>query len=93
MAREDLVAEISMRCDVPMDDVEAVLTEEDIICAEKEKSRKRKKRRCIITMAAVFIAGMAAAIICLDRKEKICIADIEDMVRKNVKKYMDKIRA
>ena len=93
MVRDDLVAEISMRCDIPMEDVEEVLEEEDIILYEQEKCRKRKKRMCIFSMIIVFIAGVAAAAICLDRKDKISLAEIEDMIKSNVKKYADKIKA
>ena len=91
MVRDDLVAEISMRCDIPMEDVEEVLEEEDIILYEQEKCRKRKKRMCVFSMIIVFIAGVAA--ICLDRKDKISLAEIEDMIKSNVKKYADKIKA
>ena len=36
---------------------------------------------CIFSMIIVFIAGVAAAAICLDRKDKISLAEIEDMIK------------
>lgn len=85
MTRDDLITEISMRCDIPMEDVEEVLDEEDIILEEELKACK--KRRCIImtVMMVIFLAGAAFAVYMLDKKEKI---DVEA----TVKRYMDKIK-
>lgn len=90
MERDEMIAEISMRTDIPMEDVEAVIDEEEMIFVEKMACRKKKKRRCICVTMLVFIAGAVAAMFILDKKEKI---DIEDIVKKNVKKYMDKMHA
>lgn len=85
MTREDLITEISMRTDVPMEDVEEVLDEEDIIL--DEELRKCKKKKCIITTVCtiIFLMGAAFAVYVLDRKEKI---DFEA----TMKKYMEKIK-
>lgn len=85
MTREDLITEISMRTDVPMEDVEEVLDEEDIIL--DEEVRKCKKKKCIIATVCtiVFLMGAAFAVYVLDRKEKI---DFEA----TMKKYMEKIK-
>lgn len=93
MVRDDLVTEISMRCDIPMDEVEEILEEEDIILAEMEMCRKKRKRKCMLSMILVFIAGVVVTALCLDKKDKISLSDIEDMVKSNVKKYVDKIKA
>ncbi len=86
MTREDLITEISMRRDIPMEDVEEVLEEEDIILDEELKCCKRKK--CIIMSAlmVVFLMGATFAVYMLDKKEKI---DVEAVI----KKYTDKIKA
>ena len=85
MTREDLITEISMRTDVPMEDVEEVLDEEDIIL--DEELRKCKKKKCIITTVCtiIFLMGAAFAVYVLDRKDKI---DFEA----TMKKYMEKIK-
>lgn len=87
MQRDDMILEISMRRDIPMEDVEEVLEEEDIIIAEERKCKKKKK--CIIMGVTFFLmlAGAAITLFVLDKKEKI---DIEDTVKKYVKKYMDR---
>lgn len=92
MVRDELVSEISMRCDIPMEEVEEVLEEQDMLLAEEASRKKKRKCKRFWSMVIIFIAGMAAAIVFLDKKEKISLDDIEDMVRRNVKKYADKIR-
>lgn len=92
MVRDELISEISMRRDIPMEEVEEVLEEQEMLLAEEASRKKKKKCRRIWSMVIIFIAGMAAAIVLLDKKEKISLDDIEDMVKSNVKKYMDKIR-
>lgn len=85
MNREDLITEISARTDIPMENVEEILDEEDILI--EEELRKCRKKKCIVfsLLMLTFIIGAAVAVYILDRKEKI---DIEAMV----KKYMDKIK-
>ncbi len=90
MLREEMVSEISMRTDIPMEDVEDVLEERDVILEEECRCKKRKKRICIIASILVFISGAVAAIILLDRKDKIDLEAIEDMVRSNAKRYTEK---
>ncbi|MBE5953496.1 MAG: hypothetical protein E7257_04995 [Lachnospiraceae bacterium] len=84
MEREDMIVEISMRTDIPMEDVEDVLDYQDII--EAEELMCCKKRRCVVVtiLMAMFVLGMVITLMVLDNKEKI---DIE----KTVKKYMDKL--
>ena len=43
MLRDEMVAEISMRRDIPMETVEEVLEEQDEIFDEECKCRKKKK--------------------------------------------------
>lgn len=92
MVRDELASEISMRRDIPMETVEEVLDEQALILCEEEKRRKKKKCICVWSMIIVFLAGMAAAVVFLDKKEKICLSDIEDMIKKNIKKYTDKLQ-
>ncbi len=92
MNRDELIAEISMRRDIPVDSVEEVLDEEDLIFAEYESKRKRKKRRFFLFTFLVFIAGAVAAVFYLDKKEKISVVRIYDTVGENVKKYTGMIK-
>lgn len=79
MLMEEMVAEISMRTDIPMEDVEDVLTEEDAIIQEERKCRKRRKCMCIWGTVTIFMMGAAAALYVLDKKQKI---DVEEIIRK-----------
>ena len=91
MTREELAAEISMRRDVPLEDVEEVLEEEDVIAFEEYTKNKKKKRMCIMGTMIVFLAGVIAAIIILDKKEKI---DAQAMIKaysETAKVYSDKM--
>ncbi len=92
MDRDELIAEISMRRGIPTDEVEEVLDEEDLMFAEYESKRKRKKRKFFLFTFLVFIAGAVAAVIYLDRQEKISVVRIKDTVEESVKKYADKIK-
>ncbi len=84
MEREDMIVEISMRTDIPMEDVEDVLDYQDII--EAEELMCCKKRKCLVMtiLITILALGMVITLMILDNKEKI---DIE----KTVKKYMDKL--
>lgn len=84
MVREELIAEISMRRDIPMDDVEEVLDEQDVIFEEERQCKKKKRTIICIVMLFVMVLSSAAAVYILDRKQKI---DMEEML----KKYIDKI--
>lgn len=84
MTREELVSEISMRMDIPLEDVEDVLDEADVIKEECARKKKKKKRMCILITLVIFIAGAVSAILVLDKKEKI---DAEELM----KKYSDKL--
>lgn len=84
MMRDDLVVEISMRRDIPIEDVEEVLEEQDIILEEEARARKRKKAICLSVMMTVFALGAAAAVYILDKKQKI---DMEQ----TIKKYTEKL--
>ena len=92
MDRDEIIAEISMRRDIPMEEVEEVLDEEDLLFAEYESKRRRKKRRFFLFTFFVFLAGAVAAVFYLDRQQKIDVVLIKDTVEENVKKYADKIR-
>lgn len=85
MLRDEMVAEISMRRDIPMETVEEVLEEQDEIFDEECKCRKKKK--CIVSICLVtfFMMGAAFTLYILDKKEKI------DM-QNTMKKYVEKIK-
>ncbi len=83
MEREDMIVEISMRTDIPMEDVEDVLDYQDIIEAEELLCCKKKKCVCMTVLMLMFVLGAVVTLCILDKKEKI---DIE----KTVKKYIDK---
>ncbi len=90
MLRDDLISEISMRTDIPMDEVEDILQEEDVII-EEELCRCHKKK-CVITimLIVVFLLGATVAVYVLDRKDKI---DVEAVIKKythKMKDYLDK---
>jgi hypothetical protein len=94
MTREEMVAEISMRRDIPLEDVEDVLEEKEFIeleelCAKQKK--KNRKKMCFFGTLLIFLAGAIAAVIILDRKEKI---DAENMLKdyaETAKYYSDKV--
>ncbi|MGN0151251.1 MAG: hypothetical protein ACI39Q_02150 [Wujia sp.] len=92
MVRDELISEISMRRDIPMEEVEEVLEEQDMILEEECRCKKKRKCRCFVATLIIFVAGMVVAMLFLDKKEKISLSDIEDMVKSNVKKYVDKVR-
>lgn len=83
MERDDMILEISMRTDIPMEDVEEVLDQEDLIMTEELLCQKKKKCVVMTVLITVFVLGAACTLWMLDKKEKI---DIE----KTVKKYVDK---
>ena len=45
---------------------------------------------CMLGTITIFLAGAVCALFVLDKKEKINMSDLEDMVKDNVKKYTDK---
>ena len=59
---------------------------------ECERKRKRKKRIITFCTILVFLAGAVAALLFLDSKEKISIENLQEMVKENVAKYVDKIK-
>lgn len=85
MIRDELIAEISMRRDIPMDFVEEVLDEQDIIFEEEKCCKKKKRCIAMVCVFATFAIITAAVVYVLDKKQKI---DMEDML----KKYIDKIK-
>lgn len=84
MLREDLALEISMKKDIPMEDVEEVLAEEERIITEEKKAKKKKKFMTITILVTFFLLGAAAAMYVLDKKHKI---DVEQVL----KNYADKL--
>ena len=90
MLREDLVAEISMRRDIPMEDVEEVLEEEESIFCEEETARKKKHKICVITAMFIFFAGVAATLAILNKKQKIDFETMLENVRETVKNTIKK---
>ncbi len=84
MTREDMVVEISMRRDIPMDEVEEVLEEEDFIYLEEKLCRKHKKGMIVVTVISMMIITGAVVVYILDKKQKINMEAI-------IKKYTDKL--
>ena len=84
MEREDMIVEISMRTDIPMEDVEDVLDYQDIIETEELISCKKKKCIFMTILIVMFVLGVAVTLCVLDKKEKI---DIEATVKKYVDKF------
>lgn len=84
MLREDLALEISMRRDIPMEEVEEVLEEECKLIEEEKKCKKRKKCMILTITITFFLLGAAAAMYILDKKQKI---DMDELI----KSYADKI--
>ena len=84
MEREDMIVEISMRTDIPMEDVEDVLDYQDIIEAEELMCCKKKKCIFMTILIVMFVLGVAVTLCVLDKKEKI---DIEATVKKYVDKF------
>ena len=84
MLREDMALEISMRRDIPMEDVEEVLDEENRIIEEEKKCKKKKKFLILTFTVTFFLMGAAAAMYILDKKQKI---DMEELI----KIYADKL--
>lgn len=83
MLRDELISEISMRRDIPMEYVEEVLDEEDFIYAEEE--RCKKKKRCIVATIVTTIIVTAIVVACIVGKKKEI--DVEKIVRKYIDKY------
>lgn len=97
MERDEIIEEISRRKGIAMEEVAEILEEEDAIYDEEcekyvraMKKKKRKKKMCACGTAFVFLAGAACALLVLDRKNKISIDEIEELVKDNVKQYTDK---
>lgn len=85
MLREDLIAEISMRRDIPMEDVEEVLEEEDFIFCEEALTKKKKRRICMLGAIVLFVAGAVAALAILRKKQAIDFEKMLKSVKETVK--------
>lgn len=90
MLKDELVAEISMRRDIPLEDVEEVLEEQEIILCEEARTKKKKRNICIFGTLAIFIAGMVAAVAILNKKQKINLEELVDTIKKSLKDKCDK---
>lgn len=88
MLKEDMILEISMKKDIPMEDVEEVLDEEERILEEERKSKKKKKCLFITAMVSFFLLGAAAAMYILEKKQKI---NMEGFVKKFADKFAKKM--
>ena len=87
MERDELIEEISRRKGIAMEEGAEILDEEDAICIEEEAEFVQQ---CMLGTITIFLAGAVCALFVLDKKEKISMSDLEDMVKDNVKKYTDK---
>lgn len=87
MLNEDLALEISMRSGIPLDDVEGVLEEEDLIYEELDKKRRKKKMLVFLIFGFVFVLGAFAACVILDKKQKL---DMEELIKKYTQRLTKK---
>lgn len=78
MERDELISVISMRTDIPMDEVEEVLDEEDLIYLEEARCKKKKRTIIMLSSILLFMAGMIVALLLLDKNEKISLADYRE---------------
>ncbi|MDD6328888.1 MAG: hypothetical protein Q4D54_03235 [Eubacteriales bacterium] len=90
MLKDELVAEISMRRDIPLEDVEEVLDEQEIILCAEAKAKKRKRNICIFGTIAIFVAGMVAALAILNKKQKINLEELVATIKQNLKDKCEK---
>lgn len=93
MDREQMVEEISLRVGIPEEEVADVLEEQDIIFIEEEKKLKKKKAVCACLVVVTLTVAIAAIFRYLIKQEKIKVSEVEALVKENVKKYTDIIRA
>ena len=73
MYRDEMISEISMRCDIPVEDVAEVLEEEENIIEEEKYFKKRKKKMAFACCMATAVATACAAVYILNKKNKIDI--------------------
>ena len=88
MLRDDMALEISMRRDIPMEDVEEVLDEECRILDEEKKCKKKKKFLVLTCVVTLFLLGAAASMYILDRKQKL---DMDRFLENYADKFAKKL--
>lgn len=90
MCNDEMITEISMRCDIPMDTVEEVLDERECIIEEECRRIRRRKRAACSLMITFFMLGAGVVLYLLDKKEKI---DMQLTMKNYMDKSMEKIKS
>lgn len=98
MEREEMISEISMRRNIPVKEVEAVLDEEDAIFDEEiiayEQmclAKKKKKKICFVCTLLTIAAIGTAVLFILEKKEKIDIQNKLQEYKEKIQDYKDKL--
>lgn len=91
MYRDEMISEISMRCNIPVEDVADVLEEEENIIEEERYCKKRKKKIAFACFMTTAIAAGCAAVYILNQKNKLDIEKAKNEIEKMMKKYVDKV--
>ncbi|MBQ9198891.1 MAG: hypothetical protein IJ141_01750 [Lachnospiraceae bacterium] len=91
MYQDEMISEISMRCNIPVEDVAEVLEEEENIIEEERYCRKRKKKIAFTCLMATAACAACATVYVLNKKNKIDIEKTKNDIEKMMKKYIDKI--
>ena len=90
MIREEMAAEIALRTDLPLEEVEEVLDEEDIMFLEEETRRKKTTAICVIGGVIVVTVAAVAVIYYLDKKEKINVRQTVDTCKDRISEKCQK---
>lgn len=90
MYRDEMISEISMRCNIPVEDVAEVLEEEENIIEEERYCKKRKKKIVFACFFATAAAAACATVYVLNKKNKIDLEKTKNDIEKVMRKYIDK---
>ena len=90
MYRDEMISEISMRCNIPVEDVAEVLEEEENIIEEERYCKKRKKKIAFECFFATAAAATCATVYVLNKKNKIDLEKTKNDIEKVMRKYIDK---
>lgn len=91
MYRDEMISEISMRCNIPVEDVADVLEEEENIIEEERYCKKRKKKIIAMCLLATMAATAVGTVYMLDKKNKIDLEKTKNDLERTMKKYVEKL--
>ncbi len=91
MYRDEMISEISMRCNIPVEDVADVLEEEENIIEEERYCKKRKKKIIAMCLFATMAATAVGTVYMLDKKNKIDLEKTKNDLERTMKKYVEKL--